>query len=79
VSNNYDHYTVVIQWSEEDRAYIVTVPDLLGCITHGSTYEEAVSQGRDAIESWIDVSIASARTIPAPGSRLKHSKKFPRQ
>ncbi len=71
VSNNiYDHYTMVIQWSEEDKAYIVAVPELPGCITHGSTYEEAVSQGRDAIESWIDARRASGRTIPAPGSRV---------
>ncbi len=44
MSNNYDHYTMVIQWSEEDNAYIVTVPELPGCITHGDTYEEAVKQ-----------------------------------
>jgi len=55
-NNNYDHYTMVIQWSEEDKAYIVAVPELPGCITHGSNHEEAVSQVRDAIESWIDVS-----------------------
>jgi len=70
MSNNYDHYTMVIQWSGEDKSYIVTVPELPGCITHGDTYEEAVSQGRDAIESWIDARRASGRTIPAPGSRV---------
>ena len=69
-NNNYDHYTMVIQWSEEDNAYIVTVPELPGCITHGSTYEEAVSQGRDAIESWIDASMAWGHPIPTPGSRV---------
>ena len=70
MSNNYDHYTIVIKWSEEDNAYIVTVPELPGCITHGDTYEEAVQQGRDAIESWIDARRASGRTIPAPGSKI---------
>jgi predicted RNase H-like HicB family nuclease len=70
MSNNYDHYTMVIQWSEEDNAYIVTVPELPGCITHGETYEEAISQGRDAIESWIDASIALGHPIPTPGSRV---------
>ena len=61
MSNKYEHYSMFIQWSKEDDAYIVTVPELPGCITHGDTYEEAVKQGRDAIESWIDARRASGR------------------
>ncbi len=62
----YEHYSMNIQWSEEDNAYIVTIPELPGCITHGDTYEEAISQGKDAIESWIDVHEEDGRPIPAP-------------
>jgi predicted RNase H-like HicB family nuclease len=62
----YDHYSMVIQWSDEDRAYIVTVPELPGCRTHGASYEEAVAMGRDAIESWITARQASGRPIPPP-------------
>ena len=39
------HYSMNIQWSDEDQAYIVTVPELPGCKTHGATYEEAVKPG----------------------------------
>src|SRR5207245_1833743 len=49
----YRRYSMVIQWSDEDAAYIVTVPELPGCHTHGKSYEEAVQQGQDAIASWI--------------------------
>ena len=59
-------YSMNIQWSEEDQAYIVTVPELPGCRTHGKTYVEAVKQGEDAIESWIDANKAWGRPIPAP-------------
>lgn len=62
----YEHYSMVIQWSEEDNAYIVTVPELPGCITHGDTYEEALQQGKDAIESWVDARLASGRPLPEP-------------
>ena len=58
------HYSMIIQWSNEDQAYIVTVPELLGCKTHGETYEEAVKQGKDAIESWIMVAKELGRPIP---------------
>jgi predicted RNase H-like HicB family nuclease len=62
----YDHYSMVIEWSDEDQAYIVTVPELPGCRTHAASYEEAVAQGRDAIESWITAREASGRSIPPP-------------
>ncbi len=52
MNEKYEHYSMVIQWSELDNVYIVTVPELPGCKTHGETLEEAVQQGKDAIESW---------------------------
>jgi len=72
MSEQYDHYSMVIQWSEEDQAYSVTVPELPGRITHGATYEEAVKQGQDAIESWIDANRAWGRPIPAPRVLVSH-------
>ena len=57
---------MVIEWSNEDDAYIVTVPELPGCVTHGATYEEAVRQGQDAIDSWLDAQYASGRPLPTP-------------
>ena len=63
---SYGRYSMIIQWSDPDDAFIVTVPELSGCRTHGATYEEAVQQGQDAIESWIDTARASGRPIPPP-------------
>ena len=60
------HYSMVIQWSNEDKVYVVTVPELPGCMTHGKTYEEVVRQGLDAIESWILVAQQDGDPIPAP-------------
>jgi len=59
-----EHYSMTIEWSDEDGAFIVTVPELPGCRTHGMTYEEAARQGRDAIESWLAARRASGRPIP---------------
>ncbi len=63
---NVKHYSMIIEWSEEDQAYIVTVPELPGCRTHGDTYAEAVQQGEDAIESWITVAKELGRPVPQP-------------
>jgi predicted RNase H-like HicB family nuclease len=62
----YQHYSMVIEWDPNDEIYVVRVPELPGCATHGKTYEEAVRQGQDAIESWIDANRAWGRPIPAP-------------
>jgi predicted RNase H-like HicB family nuclease len=59
-------YSLVIQWSSEDRAYIVIVPELPGCITHGATWEEATRQAEDAIATWLAAARAWDEPIPAP-------------
>jgi predicted RNase H-like HicB family nuclease len=39
----------------EDRGYVAHVPALKGCWSQGSTRDEALSNVRDAIESWLEV------------------------
>lgn len=65
-------YSLIVEWSEEDQAYLVTVPDLPGCATHGATYRDAVVQAEDAIQSWIDAAEAMGRRIPAPRLRATY-------
>jgi predicted RNase H-like HicB family nuclease len=60
------HYSMVIEWDSEDQIFVVSVPELPGCMTHGKTYEEAVKQGQDAIETWVMGAKASGIPIPPP-------------
>lgn len=59
-------YSMSIEWSPEDDAFIVTVPELPGCRTHGATYDEAVRQGQDAIGTWADAALEDGDPLPAP-------------
>jgi antitoxin HicB len=59
-------YSMVIEWSEVDQVFVVTLPEFHGCKTHGSTYEEAARQGQDAIESLIGAYQAEGRELPPP-------------
>jgi predicted RNase H-like HicB family nuclease len=59
-------YSMVIQWSDEDQAYIVSLPEFQGCLTHGASYEEAARQGQDALESLIETYQAEGRALPEP-------------
>lgn len=58
------HYSMIIQWEPLDEIYVVTVPELEGCVTHGTTYEEAVAQGQEAIAAWVIGE--DPATLPAP-------------
>ncbi len=59
-------YSMHIDWSEEDDAYVVSVPDLPGCMTHGATYEEAARNGEEAIISWVGAARDAGDVLPTP-------------
>lgn len=60
------HYSVIIQWSDEDQAFIAEVPELPGCSTHGDTYEEAIKNAQEVIELWLENAMAAGKEIPPP-------------
>ncbi len=62
----YAAYSMVLEWDPQGRIYVVDVPELPGCHTHGSTRVEAVQQGHDAIASWIEAARAWERPVPPP-------------
>jgi predicted RNase H-like HicB family nuclease len=63
-------YELIIYWSEEDRAFIVEVPELAGCMADGETYQEAVQNAELVIQEWIETSKQLERVIPEPKGRL---------
>ena len=63
-------YEMVIYWSEADRAFVVEVPELPGCMADGSSYQEAVANAELIIQEWIDTAKVEGRPIPEPKGRL---------
>jgi antitoxin HicB len=59
-------YSMAIQWSDEDDAFIVTLPEFHGTKTHGSTYEEAAKNGREVLELLIETYQAEGQELPQP-------------
>jgi excisionase family DNA binding protein len=49
-----------------DGGYIVTVPDLPGCITEGDTIRESVDMAADALMTYIASYIQDGKEIPTP-------------
>ena len=67
---NQVHYSMIIQWDSRDNIFVVRVPELPGCVTHGETYEEAFKQGLDAIESWVMTGVANNEPLPPPSDYI---------
>lgn len=61
-------YQMVIQWSDEDNCFLVGFPDFPGqqWRTHGETYEEAVKQGIEVLESLVMAYEVCGDPLPHP-------------
>ena len=61
-------YQMVIQWSEEDDCFLVGFPDFPGqqWRTHGETYEAAVANGIEALESLMMAYEVAGDLLPEP-------------
>ena len=62
-------------YKEPRSSFGVVFPDLPGCVSAGSTLEDALLNAQDALQGHIDVSVEYGDAIPAPTpmSRLKLS------
>lgn len=64
-------YLIVIH-KDPDSDYGVTVPDLPGCFSAGSTIPEALQNAQEAIECHIEGMLADGEYLPDPADEEKH-------
>lgn len=62
-------YEIILYWSEDDRAFVAEVPQLPGCMAHGSSQAEALSNVNAAIDLWIETAKEFGDPIPQPKGR----------
>ena len=51
---------------DEGGGYMVTLPDLPGCVADGETVEEAIAEARDAFDAWAEAEWEDKGNLPAP-------------
>lgn len=60
-------YTIVMQWSDEDECYIVSLPEWGEyCHTHGDSYEEALKNAQEVLELLVDTYTEDGKPLPEP-------------
>jgi predicted RNase H-like HicB family nuclease len=60
-------YSTVIEWSDDDQAYGVTLPEWGELVhTQGATYDEALQRGRELIEGLVTCRQEHGDPLPRP-------------
>ncbi len=63
-------YSMLIQWSDEDQTYVVTLPEWEAaghaCRTHGDTYADAAAKGEEMLAFVLDAARKDGDAIPEP-------------
>lgn len=60
------NYCVVLKYSQDDKSYIISIPDLPGCMADGKTPNEAYENAKIVIQEWIETARTVGRSIPEP-------------
>ena len=60
-------YTVILE-KESDGGFVASVPVLPGCVSQGDTRGEALANIREAIDLYVDNSVAAGDAVPAEDS-----------
>jgi len=65
------NYRILLR-KEPEGGYTVIIPSLPGCVTFGSTIEEAIEMAREAIELYLESLRAHGEEIPNEKSKLEN-------
>lgn len=69
-----NHYSILIQWSEVDQLYLVTLPEFseiaMQPCSFGKTYEEALQNAQEAISSFLEY-CGSEQILPPQPTALQ--------
>lgn len=59
-------YSIFIQYDAQDKIYVVSVPELPGCMAHGETKEQALREIEVAKQLWLETAEEDGKPIPQP-------------
>ena len=60
------NYCMLLKYSAEEKRYIVSVPDLPGCMADGQTPSEAYENVKIVMREGMETARADGRPIPEP-------------
>lgn len=65
----------------EGGGFVIRFPDLPGCMSDGETYAEAIANGREAFQAWVEAQLEDGKPVPRPnegGEPAKFLQRLPK-
>ncbi len=69
-------YRMEIVEDKNEGGFVVSFPDLPGCITCGETIERAVENAEDAKRAWLEAALAEGMAVAEPDDIENYSGQF---
>ncbi|MDR1801338.1 MAG: type II toxin-antitoxin system HicB family antitoxin [Lachnospiraceae bacterium] len=69
-------YKIEITPDKSEGGYVVSFPDLPGCLSCGDTIEVAIQNASDAKKSWLEAALCDGIAIPEPSDSESYSGQF---
>jgi len=69
-------YRMEIVEDKDESGFVVSYPELPGCITCGETIEAAVANARDAKKEWLEAALEQGIKIQEPDDLVDYSGQF---
>lgn len=70
-----DKYLKIVEWSEEDKCYVGSVPGWIGKCCHGNDEMSVYRQLCIIVDEWIEIYTKEGHKLPPPTNK-KYSGKF---
>ena len=69
-------YRMEIVEDKAEGGYVISFPELPGCITSGETIEAVIQNAADAKRAWLEATIEDGMEVPVPGKLEDYSGQF---
>lgn len=69
-------YRFELEEDTDEGGYMISYPDLPGCISLGDSVEKAMENGEKARREWIYATLENGGTVPVPFNAEEYSGKF---
>ena len=69
-------YRMELVEDPDEGGFVVSYPDLPGCITCGETVERAIANAQDAKKAWLEAALEEGIEIHEPDSLEEYSRQF---
>jgi predicted RNase H-like HicB family nuclease len=60
------HYVMLVEWSDEDNAFVGQCPGIIGPCCHGLDEVEVYKELCEIVEEWINIANSEGRPLPPP-------------